>query len=299
MILVLGATDDPMVAGVAETLGERGADFAFVSVHEIPGTVRLQLGTEGRDALIFNEGVLDLQQVKGVYHRAGFAHWEVYEDFSEPEVRFINDECTATFTPWLNTAPGLVVNRPRASVSNGSKPYQLGIVARHGFGVPDTLVTNHPGLVSEFYDKHNEQVIYKSISYIRSIVQKMTEDDLNRLDTLNHGPIQLQERIEGFDVRVHVVGDRVFPCRIDSESSDYRYDKQSNLIPWEISDEVAERCVAVTKELGLVISGVDLRITPEGRDYCFEVNPTPAFRWYEDRAGLPITDALCDLLCSQ
>jgi glutathione synthase/RimK-type ligase-like ATP-grasp enzyme len=48
--------------------------------------------------------------------------------------------------------------------------------------------------------------------------------------------------------------------------------------------------------LGIVIDGVDLRRDLDGHYYCFEVNPTPGFMFYQQYTGQRIGDALVDLL---
>jgi len=35
---------------------------------------------------------------------------------------------------------------------------------------------------------------------------------------------------------------------------------------------------------------------PDGEWYCFEINPSPGFIYYERHSGLPISAALADLL---
>lgn len=299
MILVMGPSGDPMVECVAEELEARDAPFAVAFLHEIPSTIRLRLALPpAGSALLYPEGaVLPLDEVTAIYHRVGFANYEVAEDYGEDEVQYVNQECQAALGGWLNSAPGLVVNRPVASGSNASKPYQLSVIRDFGFSVPETLLTNLPGSAREFYEAHQGQVIYKSISYTRSIVQKMTEEDLARLEALRHCPLQLQSFVPGTDVRVHVVGDRgVFASLIESEKSDYRYDRGSVIVPHELPPEVEDRCLELAAGLGLVLAGIDLRITPEGEVFCFEVNPSPAFQWYEARTGQPITACLCDML---
>ena len=54
----------------------------------------------------------------------------------------------------------------------------------------------------------------------------------------------------------------------------------------------------MTAALGLELSGIDLRITPDGRTYCFEVNPSPGFSYYELNTGQPIARAIADHLAS-
>ena len=288
-----------MISIVADSLTSRGANFSFISLHDLPGTVRIRFDASGQADAFLHEGepMFDLQEVRAIYHRVGFANFEVYQEYTPEEVRYVNNECGMALNGWLNNFPHLVVNRPWASGSNASKPFQIAQIKEHGFRVPRTIVTNLPNSARVFYEENKGQVIYKSISYLRSVVNKMTEADLDRLDTLDVSPIQLQEYVRGFDVRVHVIGDaHLYAARIDSSESDYRYDKTSEMSPYEVDDDLAEKCVAVTKALGLEMSGIDLRVTPEGEVFCFEVNPSPAFRFYESRAGLPISDCLAEYL---
>ncbi len=51
---------------------------------------------------------------------------------------------------WLELTPALVVNRLSAMGSNSSKPYQSALIAKAGFAVPDTLVTNDPDALRAF-----------------------------------------------------------------------------------------------------------------------------------------------------
>jgi glutathione synthase/RimK-type ligase-like ATP-grasp enzyme len=48
--------------------------------------------------------------------------------------------------------------------------------------------------------------------------------------------------------------------------------------------------------MDLLFTGIDLKLTPDGEYYCFEVNPSPGFVYYERYTGQPISAALADLL---
>lgn len=106
--------------------------------------------------------------------------------------------------------------------------------------------------------------------------------------------------VEGTDYRVHVVGAEVFPCEIVSEADDYRYARRVGLSlalnACELPRAVAERSRALAAALGLPFAGIDLRRTPEGRWYCFEVNPSPGFTFYEPDEDPFIADAVARLL---
>lgn len=201
---------------------------------------------------------------------------------------------------WFEVTDALVLNRPSASCSNGSKPYQAQLIAAQGFSVPDTLITTDPGAALAFRDHHGS-VIYKSISSVRSIVHCLEDRDLDRLDAIGWCPVQFQEHIDGYDLRVHTVGDETFATAIRSEYSDYRYaarnaGEPARLEAVEIDGDLATRCVRLARSLGLTFAGIDLRLTPDGRQVCFEVNPSPAFSYYEANTGQPIAAAVARCL---
>ena len=58
----------------------------------------------------------------------------------------------------------------------------------------------------------------------------------------------------------------------------------------------AGHCLDAARALDLLWTGIDLRLTPEGRYVFLEANPSPMFLGFESRSGLPLTDALADLL---
>jgi len=201
----------------------------------------------------------------------------------------------------LGLLPCVVVNRVKASTSNDSKIYQARLAESFGLRTPRTLVTTEPDDVFAFHEACGRRVVYKSLSSVRSIVTRLNEEDLSqRLGLLRNCPTQFQECVEGVDVRVHAVDARVFATEIVSEVSDYRYAARAgaavSLRPTEIPDDVAGACIRMTRALGLALSGIDLRRTPDGEYYCFEVNPSPGFIYYERSTGQPISEAVAHLL---
>ena len=58
----------------------------------------------------------------------------------------------------------------------------------------------------------------------------------------------------------------------------------------------AGRCVGLASALGLGFAGIDLKITPDDEVYCFEVNPSPAFSYYESNTGQPISEGVAAAL---
>jgi hypothetical protein len=196
---------------------------------------------------------------------------------------------------WLEITPALVVNRPSAMLPNGSKPHQLTMIAAAGFSVPETLVTTDQAEALAFWERHG-QVIYKSISGVRSRVARLERADRERLRDVVHCPTQFQEYIPGRDYRAHVVGHDVYGCEIRSRAADYRYSgvtgEQFELWASRLPRDVEDRIVRMTRRMNLEVAGVDLRRTPDGDWVCFEVNPSPGFTFYETFAGQGVAHAI-------
>jgi glutathione synthase/RimK-type ligase-like ATP-grasp enzyme len=251
--------------------------------------------------LTLGEQTIDLSDVTSAYLR-------LMDDRFLPEVEALAADDPArvhargfheAFFRWSEVTPALVVNRAEPQGSNGSKPYQAQLIARHGLLPPPTLITNDPEAVIAFRAEHG-RIIYKSISASRSIVREFEDADVRRLDAISWCPVQFQARIEGLNVRVHVVGGRTFPTAIKSTHLDYRYARKeggsSELVSTRLPKDIAKSCVALTADLGLAFSGIDLLKGSDGNWYCFEVNPSPAFSYFQANTGQPIATALAKLL---
>jgi hypothetical protein len=203
--------------------------------------------------------------------------------------------------------PGRVLNRPTDSGSNHSKPYQAQAIRAAGFDIPETLITNDAHAAREFVERvwsEGGGVIYKSVSGVRSIVRRVEPQDLPRLDRIRWCPTQFQRHVPGTDIRVHVVGDSALAATIVSDATDYRYAARETgvepeIVACELDADVRTRCIDLAKRLNLPLAGIDLRRTPEDRYVCFEVNPSPAFSFYERRAGLPIADRIARYLAGE
>ena len=134
------------------------------------------------------------------------------------------------------------------------------------------------------------------------IPRRLTGAHLARIQDVGSCPTQFQQYIVGRDVRVHVVANDVFASEIVSEADDYRYASRDGanveIRPYALPEEVATRCIALAGFLDLPLAGIDLRLSAQGNWYCFEVNPSPGFTYYQSHTGQPIADSIAGLLAS-
>ncbi|KAF5054541.1 Ribosomal protein S6--L-glutamate ligase [anaerobic digester metagenome] len=196
---------------------------------------------------------------------------------------------------WTEMTGCRVMNRCSAMGSNASKPYQAQFIQAAGFLTPPTLITSDPGLVKKFLRTHG-QVVFKSISGTRSIVQTLSDVKLLHLDRVRLLPTQFQAFVPGTNVRVHVTGREVFATEMRTEAVDYRYPSSEGegveMVPVQLPDEVEARCRTLAERLDLPLAGVDLKVTPTGEYFCFEVNPMPAYSFFQEGSGQEIAGGI-------
>jgi glutathione synthase/RimK-type ligase-like ATP-grasp enzyme len=304
MILVAGIMADGLIELMCARLEDMGYEYMFLDELRYPGDFQATWTVGGDSVAGYVEGPggkVDLKDVTGIYaryvrHRGGPKR----EDCNETEQEIITAEFQASLMYLFDAMPCVVVNRVRASTSNDSKLYQEFVIPSFGLLTPRTLVTTNSGEAAAFYEACDKKVIYKSVSSVRSIVRRLKDADLPRLESVRNCPTQFQEWVEGVDIRVHVVGDETFATELVSEASDYRYASRSGdsltARAIEIPPQIASACTELTKDAGLMVAGIDLRRTPDDHYYCFEMNPSPGFLFYERATGQPISEAVARLL---
>jgi hypothetical protein len=296
LIVIFGREDDPPITMVLEALQERDLTYRFVDLRTLDHDgLYLDARPAGLTGCLRAAGQrLPLEAISSVYARP----LSLGREWQDPSAARRANQGFDTFVAWLDITPALVVNRPRAMNSNNSKPMQAQWIGESGFAVPETLITSCADEARAFWREHG-RVIFKSISGVRSIVRELDESSAARLELLRDLPVQFQAYVPGVDLRVHVVGTHCFAAEIQSSATDYRYARgteQTRLQTHQLPAEVATRCVNLAQALDLPLAGIDLRQRPDGQYLCFEVNPMPAYSYYESNTGLPISFALADLL---
>lgn len=304
MILFAGIpSEGPLALAIAAAEALDLPHIVFNQRHAAHCALRMDWGGDGLGgAIALGGSPIDLATITGIYARMNDVgalpeHRARGRTPPDPAALLRAEAVCGLFDELLEVFPGIVVNRPSAMGSNMSKPGQAQAITAHGLLTPPTLITNDPDAVRAFHAEHG-RIIYKSISAVRSIVQEwLPGKDLAGVANL---PTQFQAMVPGVNIRTHVIGADVFASAIQSEAIDYRYGEsqghETTMQATELPPEIAERCVTLTKSLGLVMSGIDLKRTPDGEYYCFEVNPSPAYSFFEDMAGQPISSALARCL---
>lgn len=318
-ILILTCPGDVHAEHVAGLAAARGADPVVFDPADYPVRARIDAayGPRGRvrRRLRTESAGVDLDALTAVwFRRPGLpaAHPEIADAAART---YVEQECAAFCGDLWDQLDCRMVPAPRARVKLAQrKSSQLALAGRLGFELPDTLITNDPDEFLDFYDRHEGRLITKALNLPwparedGEITARLTEAvstrDAAYADAIRFAPVIAQEYVpKRVELRVTVVGRAVFAAEIHSQESNHarldwrRYDlsttrHQAHRLP----GEVARRCVELVERLGLCYGAIDLILTPDGRYVFLEVNPSGQWLWIEKATGLPIGEALCDLL---
>jgi glutathione synthase/RimK-type ligase-like ATP-grasp enzyme len=184
---------------------------------------------------------------------------------------------------------------------------QLQVAVHAGLSVPDTLITTDPTAAAGFLGEG--LAVVKTIADTRVVssdreIYALTEPIPSNaeLGSLPLAPTLFQRRIDkSADVRVTIIGDRVFPVQITTPSDahlDFR-DTEPELCTYTVvnlDSNVESACLRYLKAYGLRFGAFDFAKKNDGTLWFLECNPAGEWGWLEPATGLRITAALVDLL---
>jgi RimK family alpha-L-glutamate ligase len=197
-----------------------------------------------------------------------------------------------------------VVNPPRALEIAIDKYLTLTHLAEAGLPVPNTLVVQDGEAARRGWQRFGGDCVLKPLfgSRGRGVVRITSASDL-AATLASGGVFYLQEYIPhpGWDVRVLVVGERLFAMRRRAATGEWRTNlalggqAEGLELPAEWGD-LARRAAAA---VGATLAGVDLLPAHGGRLVVLEVNAVPGWRGLETVAGPEVAAAIADHVVAQ
>lgn len=309
MILIVSHVGDDHAVAVLNVLGHHEHPAVLLDTAKFPAEMTLN-ALIGADKIKMAIEAKDCAAICLDDCRAGWWRrprpYALHTELAPSAVQWTYQECHEAFAGILASAPASWVNEPYADERASHKPYQLTVAARLGIPFPRTLITTNPEEARDFIKRNNEAgTIFKSF---RATEEQWRETrlvgkaELERLDELRLAPTIFQQRVDAVsDLRVTVVGDKVFAVEIDKQSGlyphDYRMSMESaEFRPVQLPEVWISHLRRLMAGLGLVYGAVDLMRLPDGRLVFLEVNPSGEWLFVSDRSGQPITEAMASLL---
>lgn len=218
-------------------------------------------------------------QPLGIYHRLGYPKGDNFDK------QLLINLCEAVHQsncPFVGTHHENFFNISKIFQLNKSIHPSLLETKVEGLSTPTSyFIKGDPSFLNKIKHDHSK-IIVKSCSSTRSkvvdqtVFLKWTKRNIHSIPTL------FQEKAEGEDLRIHVLGDNVFGIKmLNKDAVDYRYSKKKLLfesIP--ISSELSDFCKKVVGKEKLFLGGIDFVSSSKGT-VCLECNPAPGWSWYK------------------
>ena len=318
ILIITHSDDNESVARVIETIAGKGGQAIRFDTDRYPNEVRLTAyygsGNDERLTLTNEEGEFDLREVTAVWHRRLSFGAKLPANLDRQMRHASLGETSAAAHGMLASLKAFRMNHLHHIRHAENKQLQLQVARELGLHIPRTLTTNDPAAVRAFAKSCESGMITKMLSSF-AIYEEGKElvvftnpvqpEDLRDLSGLSLCPATFQELLpKTLEIRATVVGQRIMSAAVNSQVSaraahDWRRDGVSMIQDWkhyQLPLDVEEKLLRVMEYFSLNYGAVDIILTPDNRHVFLELNPSGEFFWLERAPGLPVSDAIADLL---
>lgn len=248
-------------------------------------------------------------QVRAAYFRRPGAP-EVLLPTNPGEKAYVEAEWSSFIKSLYARLDGSWLNAPTDIFLAEDKPKQLMLASELGFNVPSARITNDITAVRQITGAgsaiakplrqalltgERERVIFTTR------LESLRENDA---DAIAMAPIIVQsEVIKKYDVRVTVVGTKIFATAIWSQEHeetqvDWRQGSRPDLKheKIELPLSIQQQCLELLHRLNLQYGAIDFICDQQGKLWFLEINPNGQWAWIENLTGYPIAAAIVDAL---
>jgi glutathione synthase/RimK-type ligase-like ATP-grasp enzyme len=303
MLLILTNSEDVTADYLGSALARAGVEY-----------LRLDTDTVLQRAAFSYEAGGPVVRVDGVWYPPGrFSNvwYRRPERLKHPQIDN-SPEGRIVLEEWAEALEGFLalieepkwVNHPSRNVRASHKLEQLTRAASLGMSVPDTLVTQDPDRLREFFARHAGRVVVKPMAsgYVErpegerdSLIytNRVRPEHLADLDDLRACPTLFQQFIDKrCDVRITAVDGQFHAVGLTAQDADgsQRCDIRRNNMddvayePVTLPEGVLSRLDRLLASYGLRFAAIDMAVTTGGEWVFFEVNPNGQWAWL-DLAG--------------
>lgn len=262
---------------------------------------------------------LAVSEIGAVWMRKKASFQFLSADLAPQELAYAEGEMEHMLFSLLYSLDCYWMSHPAALRAASWKGEQLLRAARLGFRVPPSLVTNRRSGVDAFRARMNGDIVFKSLSSPSLAAEavapeeriagalpttRITDEHEEALDAVAELPSFFQQHVpKRHELRVTVIGSRVFAARIDSQedprtATDYRdFSAEIRFAAERLPPELERRCLELVHSYGLNYGAIDLIVTPQGEHVFLENNPVGQFLFIEQLVPeLDMTGALAACL---
>lgn len=313
-VLVVAEQLDPTADLVVHALAESGTPVLRFDLAEFPQQVALAAEHRATapgwiGSLETSRRAVRLQEVRAVY-------------YGRPGLPVLSPKVDDAYRAWalsqalvgmvqvLTSLPVTWMNHPDVYRTSAHKPGQLTTATVCGLRVPRSFIGNDLVAARTWGENVGGPLACKPIAAasldlvgrppLMIPTRRLYVSDLD--ESLELTAHYLQEWVpKAYEVRLTVVGSRMFPVAIHSRSERGRADWRSDYDaleyePFGIPEDVARRVRRFMNFYQMNYGAFDFAVRPDGEWVFYECNPAGQWQFIAQATGLPIAEAHASLL---
>ena len=324
LILVVTSRPDTHVHQVGRHLSDKGIDWIRLNTEDLYTNTVLDVSPPQGLGCVWikdSQRSFEIGDVSAVWYRKpetpSISHLAPIEDHERRFFEAESYENLLSLYSVLQAPPW--INNPLTTRLAFRRFHQLHTARKVGMRTVRSIFTNDEDAVFRFAEQVGGPLALKSLSAVSvvSAVDGETMDQYGVLTrTIDQGdlkslrssiaalPTFIQEYVpKKFDLRVVVVGRRLFACRIHSQVDDLTkkdFRIATKALEHELVDlptHLEAMIYSFMDVLGIDFGCFDFLEVEEGDPYFLECNPNGQWLWIQERTGAPIAEAIADHLC--
>jgi glutathione synthase/RimK-type ligase-like ATP-grasp enzyme len=296
---------------IVRELRRRKLPFFRLNTEDAPSlTLTHKLGS----ATMIGDGdvKIDLKNVRAAYFRRPMPPSVASGEMKKASAHYIREEWSYLLRSIYLELETKWFSHPNSIILAEDKPRQLRFAKEVGFNVPETIITNELDALGALFSsgkvvaKPMKQSLFEDDEGPGSVIYTNIVSSISEIDpdALRLAPVIFQRWLEKkYDLRVTVVGEKVFAASIDSQefeqtTTDWRHSSVAELrhAIFDLPKEIEEACRRIVARLGLRYGAIDLVLDRRGQFWFLECNPNGQWAWIENRTALPIAAAIVDAM---
>ena len=316
-ILIASSSNDEHAYGpVSQILEDEGYEtIVYKSDKVIAGEEKfvLSVGEDGELSVEYEDVDISPEHISAGWYRkvANFALPDAEHNLSKQ--LYMNNEVRALHgTIWPLYSGAMWLNSPEKIVEGERKLKQLMVAQDLGFSIPETLVTNDWGSISDLQSSLQTSVAVKMMRGIISDQNQIkgfhtTPFDEQAIETLKESTVPFPGIIQPFfdkrrEWRVTAVGEDVFSAAIytdEDAKDDWRKHQSTDSVQFkneQIDDKISQQCLEYLSRMGLQYGAFDFIEKNDGNTIFLECNPNGQYGWLEDALDFPIANSIASTI---
>jgi glutathione synthase/RimK-type ligase-like ATP-grasp enzyme len=232
---------------------------------------------------------------------------------SEADKKFASLEYRAFYNSiayMLEKLPVWCINKYSASRAIIQKAVQLQLARKCGMKIPETLMSNSPGTVKNFFARGDRTICKGFTPHVwqkegqRSVAItetfELTREQLPADDVLTYAPAIYQQLVpKEFDVRMVLMGNHIYSYALTNtkKALDWRQDAGFGHVavePIPTPPEVEQSVQAFARQSGICFGSLDFGVDAEGKGWFLEINEQGQFLWLDQfNRGVKTMEKFC------